>query len=306
MSKTLLSSLSIQQPERVIGSEQSASSLSFKEIDFDHPLFSTVFEKNQTASNQEKLNVESPAILKTLKRLAGKEAHTIISLSDGSAFFSEHKLGNGKILFFSSAPSLSWSDFPLKGIFVPLVYRSVVYASSRGKEQYAFTAGDEPLLTMQNIPIALMSGSYKLVSPDGMEELVSQSESKSQADGKSQGANLTVGLKRLTQPGFYQLMNQNELLTVIAVNTNKRESDGRKIETEQLTKFWKQFGIEPAAITSLDQPEQVQTAVVQSRFGVELWKHCLALALMLALLEMFIARDSRKEMQQMFAAAQAG
>ncbi len=307
MSRALLSSLSIQQIERVVGSEQASSSLSFKEIDYDHPLFATVFEKNQTITTQSKLNVESPSILKTLVRTAGKEAHTIISLSDGSAFFSEHPLGSGKILFFSSAPTLTWSDFPVKGIFVPLMYRSVVYTSSRGKTQFTFTTGDEPVVNLQNVPLALMTGTFKLISPDGMEELVSQSsENTKQTGAQRQGSGLSIGLKKLTQAGFYQLNNQNELLTLIAVNTNKNESDGRKIESDELSKFWNQFGIESSAITSLNNLEDVQTSVVQSRFGVELWKHCLALALMLALLEMFIARDSRKEMQQMFAAAQQG
>ncbi|MBI5216253.1 MAG: BatA domain-containing protein [Ignavibacteriae bacterium] len=307
ISRALLTSLSIPQVERVVGSEQSTSSLSFKEIDYDHPLFATVFEKNQTTSAQNKLNVESPSILKTLARTVGKEAHMIISLSDGSAFFSEHNLGSGKILFYSAAPTLSWSDFPVKGIFVPLMYRSVVYTSSRGKTQYSFTTGDEPVVNLQNVPLALMSGTFKLNSPDGMEELVSQSsENTKQSGTQRQGSGLSIGLKKLTQSGFYQLNNQNELLTIIAVNTNKNESDGRKIESDALAKFWKQFGIESAAITTLDKPEDVQITVTQSRFGVELWKHCLALALMLALLEMFIARDSRKETQQMFAAAQQG
>ncbi len=301
VSRSLINTLSISPVEGVTGSSQSQSSLSFKEVDLEHPVFATVFEKNQPNQRNTRDKVESPTILKSLRRGISKEAHSIITLSDGSPFLSEHKFGNGKILFFSVAPTLLWSDFPVKGLFAPLVYRSAVYASSVGKEHYTYITGDSPTLTLPNVPLALRTGSYKLVSPDGMEELITETDTKNikSTDVKHAGASLTVNLKRLSQPGFYQFLNKTELLTSIAVNTDKNESDERKVSSDQLETFWKKFGIEPASITMLDEPEQVQKTITESRFGVELWKHCLTIALLLALLEMYLARDSRKEMQQM-------
>ncbi len=301
MSRSLLNALSISPVEGVTGSSQSQSSLSFKEIDLDHPIFSTVFEKNQPNARNTNNTIQSPTILKTLRRGVSKEAHSIITLSDGSSFLSEHKFGNGKILFFSVAPVLLWSDFPVKGLFAPLVYRSAVYASSVGKEHYTYTTGDAPVLTLLNVPLALRTGAYKLVSPDGMEELITEADTKNikATDVKHTGASLTVNLKKLTQPGFYQFLNKTDLLTSIAVNTDKNESDERKVSTDQLSKFWKKFGIESSSIKMLDESEQIQKTITESRFGVELWKYCLSIALLLVLLEMYLARDSRKEMQQM-------
>jgi len=37
--------------------------------------------------------------------------------------------------------------------------------------------------------------------------------------------------------------------------------------------------------------------VLRSRFGVELWRYCALLALLFALLEMVIARDSRSALE---------
>jgi hypothetical protein len=44
--------------------------------------------------------------------------------------------------------------------------------------------------------------------------------------------------------------------------------------------------------------DQLQATILQSRFGVELWKYCLLAALLLAIAEMLIARDSRKNIEQ--------
>ena len=60
----------------------------------------------------------------------------------------------------------------------------------------------------------------------------------------------------------------------------------------------KRFGIQSNEIHFSKPGESLQTAILQSRFGVELWKYCVGLALLLALIEMLIARDSRKASQE--------
>ncbi len=298
ITKGIIASLSLSPVEGITGSGSSRSSLSFKNVDIDHPIFSTVFEKEQTRSLKPKQQVESPLILRAIKRTPGKEEQPIVLLSDGTPFLSEMRMGSGRILVYSVAPTLGWSDFPVKGIFAPLLYRSVVYTSMKGKGQYSYTTGDQPIVTIPNLPVSLRTGIYKLVSPDGLEELISQ-PGKGEKETQPAGANLSVNIKRLDYPGFYSLMNQNHPLAILAVNPSRDESDLRQVSGDEMTKFWKQLSIEPSAITMLTNPEQVQKTIVESRYGVELWKHCIVIALLLALLEMLIARDSRKAMQQL-------
>ena len=105
--------------------------------------------------------------------------------------------------------------------------------------------------------------------------------------------------KRLTVPGFYELKNGSGLLILVSANIDPRESDTRKASGDELQQFWKRFNIPEASIRSTGSQDQLQSAVLQSRFGVELWKYCISLALLMALLEMLVARDSRKASQQM-------
>jgi hypothetical protein len=286
----LLDKLNIAPIDGITGTTSQPANLSFQKIDFDHPLFATVFEKNQKQKRSENQSIESPVITISLKRQAGKQARTVIRLGDGTPFLSEHTVGHGKTLFFSVSPVVSWSDFPLKGIFVPLMYRSVIYVSSQRESQMAYMVGDEPVMSLRNIPQNGMDKQYSIVYPDATEEILQPTV---------QSSTQMFPLKHLTMSGCYELRNGQTTIAVFAVNVDRRESDDRKISSEELSEFWKRLGIEPAAVQSLRPNEQLQSTILQSRFGVELWKYCIGMALLMALVEMLIARDSRKANQQL-------
>jgi hypothetical protein len=108
---------------------------------------------------------------------------------------------------------------------------------------------------------------------------------------------LVFQTNRLSLPGFYEMKNGGKTLSLIAVNVDKLESDTRRVTDESLTQFWKRLGIPTSSLEYLAQGEQLQTTVLQSRFGTELWKYCIGAALALALTEMALARDSRNAVQ---------
>jgi hypothetical protein len=297
-SSFLLSKLKIPPPQSVSNSASGTTSLSFRRVDQEHPLFHTVFEKEE--SNAKRRVIESPAIVKSLLRQPGKEGSSVIELGDGSPFLSEHKSGKGRVLFYSVAPELAWSDFPLKALFAPLIYRSVVYAASTSRAEQSAYAGDDVVVKIPSGASGSSGERFRFVAPDRTDEIVLPRSSglESGNDGE-----LVFGPLRLRQPGVYALNNGPAIASLVAVNANPLESDTRAIEPDELVMVWEHLGIPESSVRSLTPGDQVETAVMESRFGVELWKHALLLALLMALLEMLIARDSRKEMQQAAAAA---
>lgn len=291
----LFSALEIPPIEGITTAGKIDAPFSFGKIDFDHPLFANVFERDMKSRAVEPSSIESPRILTTLKRQSGKAGRTVISLSDGSAFLSEHNVGDGRVLVFSVAPVLSWSDFPLKGIFAPLVHRSVVYAGSPDQLQPSYTAGDDPLLSLKSSPRAEGANVLTLTAPDGTEELLKSGARASTAN------NMTIALPRLKSPGVYQLSSGGVPLAVFAVNIDPRESDCRRVRDDQLEALLKKLGIASSSVHALRTTDALESTILQSRFGVELWKYCLLAALLMAVAEMLIARDSRKSMEQLTA-----
>jgi hypothetical protein len=285
---SLLSELSLPRPDGMIAFDRNSGSLTFSKVDVDHPLFATVFEASGIKKQQTD-EIESPIIEKTLQWSVGAAGHAVIHLNNGKTFFSEHLFGEGKILFCSVAPVLSWSDFPLKGIFVPLVYRSVIYAASKGKSTESYYSGDTPLLTIPQQQRILREGQYSVVSTKGVEEFLTP---PSTLHGKT-----VIQLPLLEAPDIYDVRVASTMVTSFAVNLDGKESDGRKFSDTEFESLWKQLGVLPTAIQAISQVDRLHETVLKSRFGVELWKYCIAIALILTIVEMIIARDSRKELE---------
>jgi hypothetical protein len=278
-----LSKLNISPVESVLKTSADAG-LSFQKIDFDHPIFSGMFKELKKSSEK---NLESPNIFMTIKRQAGKVEHPIITMSDGSPFLTDQKLGNGRILFYSAAPVLSWSNFPLKGIFAPLIYRSLMYVSAGQDAQPPFYVGREAVIKLKS-PL-LNQSKLKLILPDATEEIL---QSNAEIPSLNQADLLSLGIP--LQSGIYALNNGNKNIALISSNVDRMESDTRKLSNDELTIYWKKFGVNPTSVKNLAPNDKLHESILASRYGVELWKYAIVLVLILALIEMFVASD-RKE-----------
>jgi hypothetical protein len=53
------------------------------------------------------------------------------------------------------------------------------------------------------------------------------------------------------------------------------------------------MGIAEGSITQLNSDSEITGTVLQSRFGIELWRYFLIAALLVALIEMFVAREPK-------------
>ncbi|HLX11360.1 MAG TPA: BatA domain-containing protein [Bacteroidota bacterium] len=302
----LLPALSIPDAGSVIGGGGAQTSVSFRQVDLDHPLFASMFDLPQKGKLQNE-GIESPTITSVVQRQSGREGHTIVSLTDGTPFLSEHRLGRGKILFYSVAPVLSWSDFPVRGIFVPMIFRSVVYASSSAIESQSAVVGSDLFLTAKARPAGggeSASMQYTLYSPDSSQERILPAASipENGSDGAKpdlvsnrQNGALTFVKPHIAVPGFYLLKQGRDTLGVASVNIDQKESDTRKIAESDLLDVAHTWGGYVKVVPATDQPAELQTVVLQSRFGVELWKYLVLLALLLILAEMLLARDNAKE-----------
>jgi hypothetical protein len=66
------------------------------------------------------------------------------------------------------------------------------------------------------------------------------------------------------------------------------------VNDEELSSAWKRAGIAPGNVQRIPPGESPATSILQSRFGVELWKYFLLLAVLFALAEMAVARVSAR------------
>jgi hypothetical protein len=280
----LLRAVGLPAPAGVVGAPGRTSQFSsFASVDYDHPLFRGVFVENDAITGQARQStqqprIESPHLYANVRLRGGDESRTVITTSGADAFLVDQRNGTGRVLALAVPAELTWSDFPLRGVFVPLLHRSMYYLAAREDDVRTATVGDAVDLSLP--PVA--ASSWELRAPDGEPERLAP---------RSLTSGLSIPLRNLDRPGVYELRAGERLVRTIAVNIDPTESDMTRIGDDERSAWYRHLGID--APVRLDQRTSVQAAVTEARFGVELWKYLLALALLCAVAEMLVARDVR-------------
>jgi hypothetical protein len=262
---------------------------SFATIDYTHPIFEGMFVQEHGKRGPPPA-VESPRIRAAAGLHPGASGLPVITMSNGRPFLCEYNAGKGKVFIFAVESGTTWSDFPFKGLFAPLLHRLVTYLVSHHEPVDAATVGDRLRLSLRMT--AEESGrSYRVVSPSGSEERV-------QPERHSASGIAVFQTQPSRETGIYALLpaepgpHPGLPLQAVAVNLAAAESDLSRVEKEALTVFWRRMGIPEDRVHYVDAPKDIQRVVQESRYGIELWRYCLALALACALLEMLLGRAS--------------
>lgn len=171
-------------------------------------------------------------------------ASVLARYDDGSPALLEKRMGEGRSLLFTSTFDGTWSDFPIRGVFVPFIYQTVDYLagqlSSRARSnQYYYLVGDAARLPIR--------GSGVVTTPSN-ERLSVTAESNGMPTFSS-----------TDQPGIYTLQT-GESEWVFAVNLDTRESDFTRLDVEEFLAAV----INPATESQEAQEMKTQAALLEN------------------------------------------
>lgn len=199
----------------------------------------------------------------------------IARYDDGGVAASERKVGQGRVILWTSTLDDSFTDIGVKPVFLPLVHQLVRYVAQYEQPSSWYTVG-------QVLDIAQRAKGRNdriIVTPSG--------ERIAQTDGK--------GLVELSEQGVYEMRSPgatNTKAEAIAVNIDPVESDLAPLDPRELV----------AAVTGHATPESAEpvTAEQMTREEMEkrqsLWWYLLMTGMVLLAIEMLIAnRLSRTE-----------
>jgi uncharacterized membrane protein len=249
--------------------------IKFDKTDFNHPVFQNIFQ------NDDKKKYESPELNAYYKM--SSSGNQIISLIDGSSFLSEYKIGKGKVFVFNSAPVLSWSDFPIKSIFAPLINKSVAYLSSKERDENIFLAGDELNINLKNTNVSQI----KILKPDKSDEFINL---------KDNSGRDYLAYSNTSTAGNYKFYSGENLIENISINTDPTESKTEYADGSEFENYLDQIKF-AGNYVSIDKESNITEKIMQARFGSELWRYFLLVAIILALVEMTIARNAKKDLE---------
>jgi hypothetical protein len=184
---------------------------------------------------------------------------------------------------FNSASALSWSDFPIKSIFAPLMNKSVAYLSSKEREQNIFLAGDEVNVNLQNTN----ASQIKIIRPDKTEEFINLTENL----GRDY-----LAFSNTNSAGSYKFYSGENIIENISINTDPSESKTEYGDESEFENYLEQIKF-AGKYVSIDKESNLREKILQARFGSELWRYFLLVAIILALIEMTIARNAKKDLE---------
>ncbi len=250
---------------------------SFGRVDFAHPLFEGVFSQERS---REDASIEQPEIRYVMNfRPSGRAGQTLIELSNGFPFLHEVQHGSGRLLLMAVAPTQDWSDLPVRGLFVPLLYRSVYYLSaSTSVAGEQLVAGRPTELRVTGVP---PDASLRLQGPDGIEVTPEQRNLF--------GATLLQVGETLTTPGLYDVQAGTTRVRRVAVNVEPAESDLQTASPDEAITALQEATEAPVQRVAEAGEEAVAKALRTQRAGTEIWNVFLLLALLFLAAEMLIA-----------------
>ncbi len=247
-----------------------SSFLTLENFMWDHPVFEGLFE-----DNQRKLNPIEVYASYRVKTQAASDV--LISLSDRSPLLLHNQTGKGSAFFLTTGLSPEWSQLPLKGFIVPLIYRSTYYA------------GTQKVLDRQQIRTGeIYQQQFTNLETPYDFQMEGDNAVAVKLNPRFKGADVFLEFRESSLPGNYLLRHNNRTLSVVSVNSWPEESEMTFYTSEELLSFLPDayYFNDPATIA-----EQVQ----QSRFGQELWRHFLIAAFILLLIEMIVARTGNRD-----------
>lgn len=247
----------------------SGNPLRWSQIDLQHPLFEGLFAEPPAGI--------TPEIHNLLQVAGTASAVEVIATSAGKPFLLESHVGRGRVLLLTSSPDPTWSSLYRSGIFPPLMVSTAAYLAGIGTAgaDYQFFAGQPAQLRFPGIPAA---AAFELRGAQSLVPLI-----------ETAPVGYVVKFPGIAAPGAYELWQGNRRMAAVAVNIPTRES---ALELAPETAYQAVLG---GKRTVLDERSNIESAIHAGRFGRELWKLCLYIALAALLAEMLIGRVGKRE-----------
>ncbi|MCE7041611.1 BatA domain-containing protein [Dyadobacter sp. CY312] len=242
--------------------------------DRNNPFFSDVFEE----SVRQELSLNLPTAAPVWSWAASGQK--LLSLRNGQQYLSRITKGNGKIYLFASPLSTEYGNMAQHAIFVPVMYKMA--AMSVRAQRTAFTFDENPI-TLQLDKIT-PNTTFKL-RRDKTEIIPVQRVTGNQLLlDIPEGDQLGEGL----DAGYFELVQDNKVEQIIALNHNNKESRLDYYSPEELkTLFAGQKNVQ--VFQNLDDSAFARE-FQQQNLGTSLWKYFLYAALFFLLAEIALIR----------------
>lgn len=204
---------------------------------------------------------------------------SILKLDNGRSFIQKYTVDKGLVYLQAASLDANINDFSSKSIFAPLVYNFAVIKSQVRPLYY--TMGVNQQVNDLNISISndeaikLSNGSYEIIPPI-----------------RPIGQQVSIEIpSNMTKDGVFDVWRGQQLISVIACNYDRKESEMKFLNTTQLKAKFPETYIDVENDTNFLQKSN--QGFLKS--NTALWKVCVILALLFLIAEILLIRLSNRK-----------
>lgn len=255
-------------------SEISNDTLSISTIASQHPFFDDIFVNIPN-------NADLPKVFKHVQidKKRFSNSLMLISLQNGTSFFTLSKIGSGNVFCFASQLGKDWTNFADNALFVPIMYKIAMLGGQMSRLSYTLGVDKDIMI---NDLTAFSEGDVRIRDAQGNFEMIPM------VDMRNNRALIRL-YDELPGAGFYTINKGDEVIETIAWNDNRKESKMKFLDREEVDKILKDNGLNVLAVMKADDIHSNDVMEMMVRRSM-LWKSFILLSLISLLIEILVLR----------------
>lgn len=248
--------------------------LSVNMIASQHEFFSDIFVNIPD-------NADLPKVYKhtQIRKLKFRNTLTLMSLQNGTSFFTLSKVGGGNIFSFASQLGGDWTNFADNALFVPVMYKIAMMGAQTGRLSY--TIGIDRELTVNDLT-AFAESDVRIRNEQGNFEMIPV------VDLRNNRAVVRL-YDELPGAGFYTVNKGDELIATTAWNDSRAESKMQFMNGEEVSKLMKDNGLNVLTVMKAGEIRSDDVMQMMVRRSM-LWRTFILISLITLLIEILILR----------------
>ncbi len=262
-----------ENSERSVNSEISNDTLSVSAIASQHEFFSDIFVSIPH-------NADLPKVYKhaQIDKMRFYNTLILMSLQNGTSFFTLSKIGSGNIFCFASQLGNDWTNFTDNSLFVPIMYKIAMLGGQMNRMSY--TLGVDKDIAINDLT-AFSEGDIRIRDAKGSFEMIPMVEMRSNRA-------LLRLYDELPGAGFYTINKGDEVVETTAWNDNRKESKMKFLDREEVDKILKDNRLNVHSVLKADE---IHFGIMETMIRRSMmWKSFIILSLITMLIEILVLR----------------
>ncbi|MEX0771008.1 MAG: VWA domain-containing protein [Balneolaceae bacterium] len=244
-----------------------------------HPVLKDIFDKGE----EEDLRINLPELYYYyhLETAASGGKYTILSSETDLPILMEQQFGSGRVMISSIGADPGWSNFPVKPLFAPLFYRTVLYLATE-------EAGGLSEHLLGEVFVYELSGNPEEVylEVDGQQVVPDR-------EVTHQGLQIVYEAQEW-RPGRITVHADGEK-DYVSVNQHAMESDFNPLTNRELEELLRPHFDRVTVRKVIGSESEVAEQMQRASFGQEIWYWFIIFAIFLLLTETLVARLYKAE-----------